>query len=106
MLDPVGWKTAQAMTKSELIRQIADLNPEMSLSESDAAIAVFFETMAVQLQQHGRIELRGLGTFWVGAPMQGGHVNPRTGQPSGAESKYRVRFRPSSTLSKLVMLAH
>ncbi|MFG6284292.1 HU family DNA-binding protein [Sphingomonas sp. S6] len=90
------------MTRSELIRQIADLNPEMSLSESDAAIAVFFETMAVQLQQHGRIELRGLGTFWVGEPMRGSHVNPRTGQPSDAMSKLRVRFRPSSTLSNRI----
>lgn len=97
--------TAQAMTKSELIRQIAALNPEMSISDSDAAVGAFFETMAIQLQQHGRIELRGLGTFWVGEPMRGSHVNPRTGQPSDAISKLRIRFRSSSTLSNRIAQA-
>lgn len=91
------------MVKSELIRRVAELNPGLRPEACEAAVDAFVEELAKHLEAHGRIELRGLGSFTVGEPMRGTRVNPRNGMHTDAPSKPRIRFRPSSTLAKRLL---
>lgn len=90
------------MSKAELIRRVAEANPELANVTCKAIVDVFFDTMSEHLSHSGRIELRGFATFFVAAPIGGRKHNPRTGEPVGEASQPRVRFRPTSKLAEAI----
>jgi len=91
------------MLKSELIKRVATLNPELEHDTCALAVNTFIEELARHLEAHKRIELRGLGSFTVGQPLGGTRLNPYNGKPAGTPGKPRIRFRPSSTLANQIL---
>ena len=67
------------MNKLDLIQAINDSN-NLSRSESEKIVTLFFDKMANPLSQGGRVEIRGLCSFFV--KKYGGYIgrNPKTGE--------------------------
>ena len=51
------------MTRSELIRRLADANPTIHRRDIADAVEIFFAEIAAGLARGERVELRGFGTF-------------------------------------------
>jgi len=58
-----GWAAARetAMTKSELIRRIAELSPHLQQSDVERVIEAVFKKLGTALARRDRIEIRGFG---------------------------------------------
>ena len=67
------------MTRSELIRRLADANPVIHRRDIAAAVEVFFAEIAAGLARGGRVELRDFGTFTPKTRRARRARNPRTG---------------------------
>ena len=67
------------MNKIELIQALKDSN-NLSKSEAEAVINLFFDKMADALAQGDRVEIRGLCSFFVKKYMAYTGRNPKTGE--------------------------
>ena len=67
------------MTKSELVRRMAELHPHLQHSDVERVVETIFEVIGEALARGGRIEIRGFGSFTI--RHRGAHTrrNPRTG---------------------------
>ena len=86
------------MTKSELIRCIADRFPTLTASDADAAVNLILEQMTQALAVGDRIEIRGFGSFALNyrSPRQG--RNPKTGQKVAIPAKHVPHFKAGKEL--------
>ena len=95
------------MTRSELIAELARLNPHLMQRDVEAIVATVFDEITAALARGDRVELRGFGAFAVkNRPARVGR-NPRTGESvsvcekvvpmfkSGKEM--RARLNPAAT---------
>jgi integration host factor subunit beta len=67
------------MTKSDLVRRLAEANPHLYRREVERVVAVVFNQIAVALARGDRVELRGFGAFSIRARGERVGRNPRTG---------------------------
>ena len=67
------------MNKIELIQALKDSN-NLSKSEAEAVINLFFDTMAEALAKGDRVEIRGLCSFFVKKYKAYTGRNPKTGE--------------------------
>lgn len=81
------------MIRSELVQKIASLNPELRVSEVEAIVDAFFETIIDQLARGGRVELRGFGSFSTRSRETREGRNPRTGQTVRVPAKSVPYFK-------------
>ncbi|MDE0101582.1 MAG: integration host factor subunit beta [Bryobacterales bacterium] len=90
------------MTKSALIRRIAQTQPD--LVERDVALAVnmMLDHMAACLTGGGRIDIRGFGSFSVRFRRARVGRNPRTGTPVSLGARYASSFKPGKRLRERV----
>ena len=90
------------MTKSELINSIANKFTQLSHTDVEAAVNTMLKTMADELANGGRIEIRGFGSFSLRyrAPKMG--RNPQTGAAVAVEQKHAIHFKPGVELRKRV----
>jgi integration host factor subunit beta len=67
------------MTKSELVRKLAEANPRLHHHDVEVTVTLIFEQIAAALARGDRVELRGFGAFSV--KRRGARIarNPRTG---------------------------
>lgn len=82
------------MVKSELITCI--INKFQQLPEKDVELSInqILEHMSETLQNNGRIEIRGFGSFSLhNRPSRNAH-NPRTGEKVVTTHKYAPHFKP------------
>lgn len=86
------------MVKAELIAAIVDANPDLPFETCRAMVKSFFTVMADHLAEHGRIELRGFGVFFVAPPTLGAKRNPSNDRPAAPSVQPRIRFRQSKRL--------
>ena len=86
------------MTKSELIRCIADRFPTLTVADADAAVSLILEHMTQTLAVGDRIEIRGFGSFALNyrPPRQG--RNPKTGQKVEIPAKHVPHFKAGKEL--------
>lgn len=86
------------MTKSELIRCIAERFPTLTVADVDAAVNLVLEQMTQTLAVGGRIEIRGFGSFALNyrPPRQG--RNPKTGQKVEIPAKHVPHFKSGKEL--------
>lgn len=90
------------MIKSELI-DIAS-KQLTQIAEKDIALAInqIIDEMGSTMQNGGRIEIRGFGSFSLHyRPPRRAH-NPKTGEKLVTESKYAVHFKPGKDLRERV----
>ena len=101
-----GWATAIgegewgmiAMTKSELILKIGELNPHLYQRDVERIVSTIFDEISAALARGDRVELRGFGAFTVKhrAPRVG--RNPRTGTSVSVAEKFVPFFKTGKDL--------
>ena len=74
------------MTRRELIASIASIQG-ITIKEAEMAIKTVFGNMERALTEHGRIEIRGFGSFKVKSYRSYQGRNPRTGDSIQVKSK-------------------
>ena len=74
------------MTRRELIAAIASIQG-ITIKEAEMAIKTVFGNMERALTEHGRIEIRGFGSFKVKSYRSYQGRNPRTGDSIQVKSK-------------------
>jgi integration host factor subunit beta len=86
------------MTKSELIERLAVEEKDLSATDVELAIKAILEIMSQTLEDGGRIEIRGFGSFSLHyrAPRIG--RNPKTGAPVALSGKHVPHFKPGKDL--------
>jgi len=87
-----------AMTKSELIQRIAELNPHLFHRDVERIVSTIFDEISEALARGNRVELRGFGAFSV--KRRGPRVgrNPRTGAAVQVSEKYIPFFKTGKLL--------
>jgi integration host factor subunit beta len=67
------------MTKSELVRRMAELHPHLQHSDVERVVEAIFTSISEALARGGRIEIRGFGSFTIRHREARTGRNPRTG---------------------------
>jgi len=90
------------MTRSELIRRLADLHPQLKISDAELAVKVILEALSNTLSKGGRAEIRGFGSFDLNyrLPRQG--RNPKSGINVAVPAKYVPHFKVGKDLRERV----
>jgi integration host factor subunit beta len=69
------------MTRSDLIRRIAEANPHLYLRDVEKIVATVFEELTKALERGDRVELRGFGAFSIRGRSARTGRNPRSACP-------------------------
>ncbi len=84
--------------RSELVQKLCDDFPDLTQKEIERVVASFYDSIIDQLQQGGRVELRGFGAFSTrGRDARRGR-NPRTGEPVDVNAKRVPYFKPGKEM--------
>ncbi|MFM9828490.1 MAG: integration host factor subunit beta [Sphingomonas sp.] len=86
------------MIRSELIQQLVGDNPDLTPRDIEAIVTTFFDSIAAQLADDGRVELRGFGAFSTRARGARTGRNPRTGEKVPVEAKRVPYFKPGKEM--------
>jgi integration host factor subunit beta len=86
------------MTKSDLIKRLAEANPHLFLRDVERIVSTVFEEVTQALVRGDRVELRGFGAFSV--RQRGSRVgrNPRTGDEVEVPDKAVPYFKTGKEL--------
>lgn len=90
------------MTRSELIRRLAELFPQLESAEVERSVLAILKEMAVTLSRGERAEVRGFGSFSVISRTGRMARNPRTGEPVAVTAKYVPHFKAGKELRERV----
>ena len=94
-----GWR---AMTKSQLIQRLAELNPHLYQRDVERIVFAVFEEVTAALERGDRVELRGFGAFSVKYRDSRTGRNPRTGETVQVERKAVPFFKTGKQLRDLI----
>jgi integration host factor subunit beta len=86
------------MTKSDLIRCLAEANPHLYVRDIERIVATVFEEISAALARGDRVELRGFGAFSVRSRDARVGRNPRTGDEVKVPSKGVPYFKTGKEL--------
>ena len=89
------------MNKLELIQALRDAS-ELSKSEAAAVVQIFFDRMADELADGGRVEIRGLCSFFVKEYGAYTGRNPKTGEKVKIAPKKLPFFKAGKELKERV----
>ena len=95
----------EVMIKSQLIEAVAYENPNLGAADVERAVNGVFEAISTQLEQGGRVELRGFGAFSVRSRSARKGRNPRTGESVGVDAKGVPFFRCGKELHERINLS-
>ena len=79
-VDKAACAWAPALTRAELITEIAASNPHLRQEDAELIVATIFEQITAALARGERVELRGFGAFTVKQRNARIGRNPRTGE--------------------------
>ena len=88
------------MNKLELIQALKD-TANLSKSEAESVVNLFFNEMAEELAKGGRVEIRGLCSFHIREYGSYTGRNPKTGERVKIAPKKLPFFKPGTYLSCL-----
>lgn len=84
------------MVKSELISTLVAQHPHLPKADVVEMVERVFELISDSLSEGERVEVRGLGTFHLGARASRRMVDPRNGQERSLPSRKTVLFKPGA----------
>lgn len=90
------------MTKSDLIKRLAEANPHLRPADVERIIATIFDEIAEALARGDRVELRGFGAFSVRQRSARTGRNPRTGEEVDIPDKVVPHFKTGKDLRELL----
>jgi len=86
------------MIRSELMQKVSTENPHLSHKDVERLVTAFFDAIAGQLANGGRVELRGFGAFSTRDRQARTGRNPRTGEPVSVDAKRVPHFKPGKEM--------
>jgi integration host factor subunit beta len=86
------------MTKSDLIKRLAEANPHLYVRDLERIVGRVFEEIGAALARGDRVELRGFGAFSVRARAERVGRNPRTGDEVAVPNKVVPYFKTGKEL--------
>lgn len=86
------------MIRSELIKKLADENPQLYYSDVEKIVKCIFDQITDSLAQGNRVELRGFGAFSVKKRAARTGRNPSTGEKIEVNAKNVPVFKTSKIL--------
>ncbi len=86
------------MIRSELVKDIADQFPGLSLADIEGVTEILLDSITAHLASGGRVELRGFGTFTVRSREAREGRNPRTGDTVSVAAKHVPHFKAGKEL--------
>ena len=91
------------MSRTKLIKQLKEKNPELNQSELKIIIDVFSESITKALKKGDIVEIRGLGRWYPKKLKENFNArNPATNELIYKPERVKVRFRASKKLNKLI----
>ena len=90
------------MIKSELIHNIADQQPHLTIKDVEAAVNMILERMTEELSNNGLIHIRRFGSFSTRKRKAIMGRNPQNGQAVLIKERHIVHFKASSELKARV----
>ena len=92
------------MIRSELVHKLCEDHPDLTAKEVERVVSAFFDSVIDQLQNGGRVELRGFGAFSTrGRDARRGR-NPRTGEAVDVDAKRVPYFKPGKEMRERLNL--
>ena len=91
------------MTKSDLVKRLADANPHLTMHDVERIVATVFNRIVAALARGDRVELRGFGAFSIRARGARPARNPRTGVEVSVPDKAALHFRTGKELRDRLM---
>ena len=88
----------EAVIRSELVHKLCDDHPDLTGKEMERVVGAFFDSVTEQLQQGGRVELRGFGAFSTRDRDARKGRNPRTGDSVDVDAKRVPYFKPGKEM--------
>jgi integration host factor subunit beta len=92
------------MTKSDLIKRLADANPHLYMRDIERIVSTVFEQISSALARGDRVELRGFGAFSVRERDARTGRNPRTGDEVQVPHKVVPYFKTGKELRERLNL--
>ena len=86
------------MTKSDLIKRLAEANPHLYIRDIERIVSTVFEQISAALARGDRVELRGFGAFSVRSRGERMGRNPRTGDEVVVPNKVVPYFKTGKEL--------
>lgn len=86
------------MTKSDLIKRLADTNPHLTQRDVEKIVSTVFDEVTEALSRRDRVELRGFGAFSVRERDARTGRNPRTGAEVKVPDKVVPYFKTGKEL--------
>ena len=86
------------MTRSELIKKIAERNPHLNQHDTERIVSAILEQISEAMSAGERVELRGFGAFSVKEQSARAGRNPRTGERVEIEAKRKPYFKAGKQL--------
>ncbi|HRY27020.1 MAG: integration host factor subunit beta [Geminicoccaceae bacterium] len=86
------------MTKSDLIKRLAEANPHLFLRDIERIVSTVFDGIGEALAEGDRVELRGFGAFSVRPRGERTGRNPRTGDEVQVPKKLVPYFKTGKEL--------
>jgi len=90
------------MIRSKLISLLADKHPHLTTSDVELAVKTILDSLANQLAQGDRVELRRFGSFSVHTRPPRLARNPKTGEEVQVPEKAVLNFRAGIELRERV----
>lgn len=93
------------MTKSDLIKRLAEANPHLYMRDIERIVSTVFEQISAALARGDRVELRGFGAFSVRERDARTGRNPRTGDEVQVPHKVVPYFKTGKELRERLNLS-
>ena len=90
------------MNRSDLISRLAELQPQLKLSDAELSVKAILEALSSTLSKNGRIEIRGFGSFALNYKPPRKGRNPKNGEKVQVDAKYVPHFKPGKELRERV----
>ncbi|SMF77503.1 integration host factor subunit beta [Allosphingosinicella indica] len=86
------------MIRSELVQKLSADHPDLTTKEIERVVTAVFDAITAQLQNGGRVELRGFGAFSTRERDARKGRNPRTGEAVDVAAKRVPYFKPGKEM--------
>jgi integration host factor subunit beta len=90
------------MTRAELIERLAELHPQLKVSDAELSVKLILDTLSNTLAKGGRAEIRGFGSFGLNYKPPRNGRNPKTGTRVNVPAKYVPHFKAGKDLRERV----
>ena len=94
-------KETVIMNKTELVAAIAE-EAGLSKKDAEASVKAFVDVVSGELQNGGKVQLIGFGTFEVGKRAARTARNPQTGETIKIKASNAPKFKAGKALKDLV----